>query len=105
MRLLITVLLTSVALGMAACAGSGRDFDSTHAADIQKGVHDKAQMKAWFGPPSQTTGLTGHPAGCTERWTYVHAWSNYGGMKTTTRMLVIDFDERGVVCDHAFVQN
>lgn len=92
------------ALALAACASSGRDFDATHATDVQKGVQDKAQIQAWFGTPSQTQSLSGHPAGCSERWTYVHARSTYGGMETHTKTLVVDFDSDGVVCDHAFVQ-
>jgi len=87
-----------------ACAGAGRKWDTTHANDVQTGVHDKAQVRSWFGEPYQTTALTGHPAGCSERWTYTHAWSNWGGAETTADTLVVDFDGKGVVCDHAYVK-
>jgi hypothetical protein len=90
----------------AACAGAGRKWDTTHANDVRDGVQDKAQIETWFGKPYQVQSpLTGHPKGCTERWTYTHAWSNWGGAQTTTNTLVVDFDARGIVCDHAYVTN
>ena len=91
-------------VALAACAGSGRKWDTTHANDVQKGVQDKAQIQAWFGQPNQVAPTPGHPAGCTERWTYTYAWSTWGGAQTTVDTLVVDFDSNGVVCDHAYVK-
>jgi outer membrane protein assembly factor BamE (lipoprotein component of BamABCDE complex) len=104
MRFVRKLILFVSIFALVGCAGAGREFDSTHAKDVQKGVHDKAQIQAWFGAPYQSLTLTGQPAGCTERWTYIHAWSNWGGAQTTTRTLVVDFDSNGVVCDQAFVE-
>ncbi|HEB89002.1 MAG TPA: outer membrane protein assembly factor BamE [Deltaproteobacteria bacterium] len=87
------------------CASAGRDFDTTHAADIEKGVQDKAQIRSWFGEPYQVAmPLSGHPLGCMERWTYTYAYSDRGGARTKAKTLIIDFDANGKVCDHAFVK-
>ncbi|MCC6521536.1 MAG: hypothetical protein IT373_02640 [Polyangiaceae bacterium] len=95
------VLAASFALG---CATVGKQFDTTHAGDVQKGTHDKAQMTAWFGEPHQKTSpLTGHPAGCVERWQWTYAHSVAGG-STVSDVLIVDFDGAGKVCDNAFSQ-
>jgi outer membrane protein assembly factor BamE (lipoprotein component of BamABCDE complex) len=104
MHFIQRLLVTLLAAATLACAGAGREFDTTHVTEVQKGAQDKAQIKAWFGEPFQATAISGHPAGCTERWTYTHAWSNWGGTQTTAKSLIVDFDANGVVCDHAFVQ-
>jgi outer membrane protein assembly factor BamE (lipoprotein component of BamABCDE complex) len=98
-----TLFLLLSALLLAACATAGRQFDRTHVNDVKKGVQTKEQIRAWFGEPYQVTApLSGHPAGCVERWTYVHAYASYGGMKSTSASLVVDFDKKGKVCDHAY---
>lgn len=97
-------LLAVVVVALVACASSGKQFDRTHVNDIKKGVHTKAQIQEWFGEPYQTTSLQGHPAGCVERWTYVHAYSSYGGAKTVSGALVVDFDGNGKVCDNAYTE-
>ena len=87
---------------MLSCATVGKEFDTTHANDVQSGVHDKQQMRAWFGEPHQVTApLREHPAGCVERWQWTHAHSVAGG-STESESLVVDFDAQGKVCDHAF---
>jgi outer membrane protein assembly factor BamE (lipoprotein component of BamABCDE complex) len=97
------VLVSAALVALLACAGAGRKWDTTHANDVTKGVQDKAQIRAWFGEPYQSTPLTRHPLGCSERWTYTYAWSNWGGAQTRSDTLVVDFDANGVVCDHAYV--
>jgi hypothetical protein len=85
------------------CASAGRQFDTTHVGDVERGVQAKVQIQEWFGPPYQIQKpLVGHPMGCVERWTYTHAFSK-AGVSTTSETLVVDFDEAGMVCDHAFV--
>jgi len=87
---------------LAACATVGRKFDTTHVNEIAKGIQDKQQMQQWFGPPTQTTSpLTGHPAGCVERWQWTYAHSVAGG-RSVSEVLVVDFDAAGKVCDNAF---
>jgi outer membrane protein assembly factor BamE (lipoprotein component of BamABCDE complex) len=104
-RATVRSLLIVAALMLFACATAGKQFDRTHVHDIQKGVHTKAQIRQWFGEPYQVqTPLTGHPAGCVERWTYVHAFSSYGGTKTKSASLVVDFDSEGKVCDNAYTE-
>ena len=57
MKTMIVVVLCL--LGLAACATVGKDFDRTHVNDVRKGVHDKAQIRAWFGAPKQVTTASG----------------------------------------------
>jgi outer membrane protein assembly factor BamE (lipoprotein component of BamABCDE complex) len=107
MKVSILKLFAGAALSLAlalGCASAGRDFDTTHATDVQKGVQNKDQIRTWFGEPYQAQAITGHPAGCTERWTYTYAYSDRGGMRTQTKTLVVDFDASGTVCDHAFIR-
>ena len=86
------------------CATVGEKFDTTHVNEIQNGEHDKAQITAWFGPPHKTVSpLSGHPAGCVERWQWTHAHSVAFG-KTVSDSLVVDFDTDGKVCDNGFSQ-
>lgn len=100
---ILTVFVALLVIGAAACATVGREFDRTHVHDIKKGVHTKETIQGWFGEPHQViTPLQGHPAGCIERWMYTHAHSSYGGAKTESVSLVVDFDRAGKVCDNAF---
>ena len=86
-----------------ACATAGKQFDRTHVNDVANGVQTKETIKAWFGDPYQVTfHLQGNPAGCVERWLYVHAYASHGGMKAQSASLVVDFDKQGKVCDHAY---
>ena len=99
------LLALSIALAFTACATAGKQFDRTHVNDVKKGAQTKAQIEDWFGKPYQVTApLQGHPAGCVERWMYVHAYSSYGGTKTESASLVVDFDKNGKVCDHTYSQ-
>jgi outer membrane protein assembly factor BamE (lipoprotein component of BamABCDE complex) len=100
---MMLLLMALMIMALAACATAGKQFDRTHVNDIKKGVQTKEQIRAWFGEPYQVTKpLSGHPAGCVERWTYVHAYSSYGGARTESSSLIVDFDSNGKVCDHAF---
>jgi hypothetical protein len=91
-----------LALLLFGCATVGKEFDTTHANEVQTAVHDKQQMRAWFGEPHQVTSpLPNHPAGCVERWQWTYAHSVAGG-STESQSLVVDFDAAGKVCDHAF---
>jgi outer membrane protein assembly factor BamE (lipoprotein component of BamABCDE complex) len=89
---------------LAACATAGREFDRTHVNDVKTKVQDKDQIRTWFGEPFRVQPLIGSAIGCMERWTYVHAFSSFGGAKTTSASLVVDFDKNGKVCDHAYVE-
>jgi len=88
---------------LVACASAGREFDSARAQDIQVGIHDQAQIRAWFGEPYQIQSVSGSPIGAVSRWTYVHAYASFGGLKTETHSLVVDFDAKGKVVDRAYV--
>jgi len=86
-----------------ACASAGKPIDKTHMGEIAKGAQTKAQIRQWFGEPyTVKTGLTGHPGGCIERWTYEYAKARGFGNVTYSEVLVIDFDAGEKVCDHAY---
>lgn len=71
--------------------------------DIEKGVQSKEQIAKWFGDPYQKVSpLNVEGSDCVERWIYVYSFSSYGGAKTSTDSLVVDFDSDGKVCDHAY---
>ncbi len=96
------LLVTGILIMVVACATVGRRFDTTHVNDVANGRQDKAQIEAWFGPPTRTIApLAGHPAGCVERWQWTYAHAVAGG-RTVSDSLVIDFDKAGKVCDHAY---
>jgi len=99
------VVFVVMALALISCASSGKQFDRIHVNDIQTGVHDKAQIKAWFGEPGQIQSFAPTSTGCVERWIYVYARSTHGGAKTKSASLVVDFNKKGKVCDHAYVEN
>jgi hypothetical protein len=103
-RGLLIAAVVAAAVVAFGCASAGRDFDTTHVTEIEKGGQNKARIQGWFGEPYRVETLTGHPAGCVERWTYTYAYSDRGGMRTQTKTLVVDFDAAGSVCDHAFVK-
>ena len=95
-------LLAAVAL--AACASAGQMIDRTHLNDVKNGV-TKTQIESWFGKPyTVKTGLVGHPTGGVERWTYEYAEARGRGRVTYSEILVVDFNAKGKVCDHAFSQ-
>lgn len=98
----LTVLLGLTLFGLIACATIGKDFDRTHVNDIKKGVHDKAQVKSWFGAPYQVTTASSDASGCTETWTYQYAHATHGGRKVTSAALVVTFDKNSKVCTSAY---
>lgn len=91
-----SILMLSAVL--AACASAGRDFDRTHVHDVKKGVHDKAQIRAWFGDPLRVSTIDAGGTGCNERWVYNHARVSFGGHKQSGGTLVIGFDKKDKVC-------
>ena len=99
---LCTLLLV---LTVSACASSGNKIDTTHINDVQNGVQNKDRIRAWFGEPSSTTtGLQGQPNKCVERWVYSYARAVGFGKVTCSEALVVDFNARGMVCDHAYTK-
>jgi outer membrane protein assembly factor BamE (lipoprotein component of BamABCDE complex) len=95
------LLVAFVVLVIGACASTGKQFDRTHVNDIKNTVQTKSDIRGWFGEPYQVV-MTNLPPGTAERWTYVYAHSSYGGAKTESASLVVDFDKDGKVCDHAY---
>lgn len=91
-----------LAFGLVACATVGRDFDRTHVNDIKKGVHDKAQIRAWFGAPRQVTTASGNEKECNETWMYQYARATHAGHKSSGAALAVVFDANGKVCESAY---
>jgi hypothetical protein len=88
------------------CASAGQKIDRTHLGDISEGAQNKAQIRSWFGEPyTQIAPLSGHVKGCTERWIYEYAKARGFGVVTYQESLVVDFDAKGAVCDHAFAHS
>jgi hypothetical protein len=102
-RLASRFAATAVLL-LAGCASSGRQFDTAHVNEIQNGKQDKATIAAWFGEPGQKLPVSGSPAGCTERWLWTYAHAVGFGKVTEAHSLVVDFDAKGLVCDHAYTK-
>ena len=99
LKLCLVILLTTCLM---ACASVGQKFDTTHTNDIRQG-QTKAEIQAWFGQPAHTSLLRGHPEGGAERWQWIYSHS-LAGASTTTDSLVVDFDSKGAVCDHAYLR-
>jgi outer membrane protein assembly factor BamE (lipoprotein component of BamABCDE complex) len=100
----LQVVAVVAVLALVSCASAGRQFDTTHVYDIKKGTQDKDQIRAWFGEPYRVQAVSGSPLRCVERWTYTHAFSSWGGTKTKTETLVVDFNKSGKVCDNAYLE-
>lgn len=100
----LKIVAVVAVLALVSCASAGKQFDTTHVNDIKKGSQDKDQIRAWFGEPYRVQAISGSPLGCVERWTYTHAFSSFGGTKTKTETLVVDFNKRGKVCDNAYLE-
>jgi len=92
------LMVTAMIFG---CASAGKQFDTTHVNDVKIG-QDKSQIQTWFGSPNTSTAITGHPKGCTERWMYTYAHAVGFGKVTESKTLVVDYDSKGKVCDHAY---
>ena len=97
----LSILL--ITLFMVSCASAGHKVDRTHIDKIENGVQNKAEIRKWFGEPyTVNPNIKGHPAGCVERWTFEYAKAQGFGTVTYSEILIVDFDTKGKVCDHAF---
>ena len=105
MKRRLGILFTILCLTMAtiSCATVGKKFDTTHVNDIQKGKDTKQTITQWFGEPHMVTSLSNSPAGCVERWQWTYAHSVAGG-RTVSDALIVDFSNKGIVCDNAFAR-
>lgn len=100
----LKIVAVVAVLALLSCASAGKQFDTSHVNDIKKGSQDKDQIRAWFGEPYRVQAISGSPLGCVVRWTYTHAFSSFGGAKTKTETLVVDFNKSGKVCDNAYLE-
>jgi hypothetical protein len=91
-----------VLLVLFACASTGRNFDETKMSNIKNGQTTRAQIDQWFGPPTSNAVLTGTINGAVRRYTYTYAYSSYGGLRTTSKALVVDFNDKDIVVDNAY---
>lgn len=98
--LLLGVLVLAVV--MVSCASVGRDFDSAKVPMVEIGKTTKADIEAWFGKPYQITALSNMPSGGVLRYIYTSAKASYGGMKSSGKSLVVDFDKKNVVVDKGY---
>jgi len=100
-RILRIIAMVLFVFAVAACTTAGQKFDSKKTPEIRIGVHDKDDIRDWFGEPLSVEPLTNSARGCVERWTYAHS-SDLAGMFEKSHNLVVDFYATGKVCDHAY---
>jgi len=89
---LVVVAGLLVTLGLPACAATLPTIDTAHATEVVAGVHDRAQVVAWFGPPDDAQHLRVARGACTD----VAYWSH--ATRATYENLTVAFDAHGVVC-------
>ena len=99
-RMIHSALVVGIVMTLAACATVGRPFDTTHVHDVRAG-QNKTAVTRWFGQPTQWTTFAANAKGCSERWQYTHATATAGG-SAHAQVLLVDFDQAGVVCDTAY---
>ena len=92
--------LSPLLLLLAACATVGRKLDTTHVHDVKSGQR-RDQISAWFGAPTEEASFARNAQGCVERWQYTHATATFRA-SSRRRVLVVDFDDAGAVCDTAY---
>ncbi len=101
-----TLLLASVFL-LYSCApvSIGRKFDTTHAHEIQKGVHTKETIRQWFGEPYAKGAAEAElqKIGCVDGWSYLYSEATIG--KSHAESLNVYFDSEGKVCAHGYGSN
>lgn len=92
----IGVLLVVLSLGVLGCVTVGREFSADAVSEIRIGETTREDVRRLFGEPWRTGIEDGK-----RTWTYAyyrHAW--FG--KTSTRDLILRFDENGVVVSYTF---
>ncbi len=85
-----------LALALASCAKVGREFPDPEPQALRIGATTQAEVRVIFGEPWRTGIEDGDPT-----WTYGRYEYRLFG-ETTTKDLVIRFDERGVVRGYSF---
>ncbi|MBI2923318.1 MAG: hypothetical protein HYY18_19855 [Planctomycetes bacterium] len=96
------VPLLTLALLLAACGSSGKNFDETRVGNIKNGHTSRVEIEQWFGMPGASQGLTGTTNGAVKRYTWSYGRSTHGGASTKAKALVVDFNDKDVVVDHAY---
>jgi len=92
----ISILTGITLLACMSCATVGRDFPTDTVAQIQIGKTTLTEINELFGPPWRTGVEDGD-----KTWTYgYYKYRLFGD--STTRDLVVRFDERGVVNSYSY---
>jgi hypothetical protein len=102
--MLRTPLLLLAGLVCSGCASTGKDFDDTKAANIKTGTTTRAEIEQWFGAPTSRTPLSNTANGAVLRYQYTHGKASWGGASSSGKSLVVDFDAKDVVVDHALAK-
>lgn len=96
-RKYVFLLMTGVLLSIiSSCATVGKNFPSRHVADIKIGEFTKADIREEYGSPWRKGIEDGN-----ETWTYGYYHYKLIG-RTSTKDLVIRFDEKGRVTSYSF---
>ena len=100
MKTVALALLASF-LVLGGCASVGRDFDETKVEQIRKGTTTRAEIEQWFGQPNDRAPVE-QPNGGVLRYTYKYGKASWGGMSSSAKALVVEFDANDIVVDHAY---
>jgi len=86
------------------CATVGTDFDATRTSEIVRGETNQRQIENMFGHPTRIQNVSGLPNGAVERYTYQYGHASWGGLKSESKALVVDFDSNKVVVDYSYAE-
>jgi outer membrane protein assembly factor BamE (lipoprotein component of BamABCDE complex) len=100
-KMILSAFVPVIAAFAMGCATVGQEFATEHVNDVRVGSQTKDQIKSWFGEPFMVTTMSGSPKGCVESWMYKHAHAAIGA-KATAQVLVVNFDDKNLVCDTAY---
>lgn len=95
-------LLFLAGLICSGCASTGKDFDDSKVGNIKTGTTTRAEIEQWFGAPTSRTALSNMANGGVLRYQYTYGSASWGGASRSGKSLVVDFDAKDVVVDHAF---
>lgn len=97
----LVMTLAACVLVLGGCASVGRDFDETKVENIKTGTTTRADIEAWFGKPNDRAPVE-QDNGAVLRYTYKYGKASWGGMSSSAKALVVDFDANDIVVDHAY---
>ena len=97
------IALSAALLNATACQPAGfTHFDTARAGQLS-GSGDRETVRTALGPPHHMIKVGHHDKQCVERWTYTNI--HQGWTSFDKQVFVVDFDARGVICDHGLMNS